>query len=339
MSERCPFKILPLAQVHADGSPIDVSAIREICEHGLDDCPPEDRAIAWLVLSGIFPPYPEHWESLRQRRKSEYFAFVAEFSLSDFHLNGTPNNAPNQKMMEHIHIDIIRSVHHIVFLPATDPPGEPADKLAPYLTQVRRLERMLYVFGSVVSTFAYLQGFNELICVAYCVLAQACPFFRGDDDEIEALTFFLFQELFAVTQLQELFNTQEDSTLIHRRLGLFMQLLKVHLPQSAAVLDQHQIHPLFFCFKWLPLLFAQDYDMPRLVLIWDALFAHFKELIEYAMYVAVAQVKMVEKRITLTDYKGTLTALQKLEIHDVPALLVIASQFWKKDHDLKGQKK
>jgi hypothetical protein len=249
--------------------------------------------------------------------------------------------------MENIHIDIIRSFHHIEFLPVQGEPEDPppestlpksAAKLGPYMTQVRRIERMLYVFASVCTTFNYLQGFNELICVAYCALAQAIPYFRDDDDEVEALTFFLFQEFFAVTKIQELFNTSDGSASIHLRLGMFMQLLKSHLPNAAAVIEHHKIHPLFFCFRWLPLLFAQDYEMPNLVLIWDALFAHFTELIEYAMYVALAQVKMIEDRIRMTDYKGTLGALQNLDIDNVTRLLNIANQFWVKDHEPPGKK-
>jgi hypothetical protein len=49
-------------------------------------------------------------------------------------------------------------------------------------------------------------------------------------------------------------------------------------------------------------------------------------------------VKVVEDRIKSTDYKGTLTALQRLEINDIVTLLAIANQFWKKDHEPKRKK-
>jgi hypothetical protein len=327
------FRVLPLVQVSPDGAPIDPGPIRRICAHGLDECPPEDRALAWLVLSGVFPPHPERWESGREAQKARYFSFVAEFGLSRFHAEGDPAAPRNERLLEHIHIDVIRTLHHIIFMPPSDePPPDSGDKFAPYRTRVRRIERMLYVFGSLNSTLGYLQGFNELICVLYYATSVASPFFRDDEDEIEAFTFFLFQALFATTQIHELFNTQEHSTMIHYRLNLFMQLLRNHMPEAAAVLDHHQIHPLFFCFRWLPLLFAQDHMMPNLVLLWDALFAHFGELVDYAMYIALGQVKMVEGSLKATDYKGTLVALQKINIQDVKPLLLIAHQFWIADH-------
>jgi hypothetical protein len=332
------FRVLPLVQVSPDGDPIDLAPIRLICERGLDECPPDDRALAWLVLSGVFPPHPERWESHRDAQKSRYFSFVAEFALSDFHTQTDHRVPHNASLMEFIHVDVVRTTRHIVFLPASDaPPPECEDALAPFRARVRRIERMLYVFGSLNSTLGYLQGFNELVCVLYYVTATASPFFRGDEDEIESLTFFIFQELFAVTRLHELFNTQEDSALIHHRLNLFMQLLKSHLPEAAAVLEHHRIHPLFFCFRWLPLLFAQDYTMPNLVLLWDALFAHFGELVEYATYIALAQVKMVEGELKANDFKATLAALQRIEIRNVRALLQIAQGFWARDFGQDGE--
>ena len=66
------FTILPLVQVKVDGSPINLEEIQEICSDGLDVCPPEDRVIAWLVLSRVYPLQPEEWKELREKRKNLY---------------------------------------------------------------------------------------------------------------------------------------------------------------------------------------------------------------------------------------------------------------------------
>jgi hypothetical protein len=109
-------------------------------------------------------------------------------------------------------------------------------------------------------------------------------------------------------------------------------LLKAHLPELAKIITGHEIHPLCFGFRWLNLLFAQDYQLPNLVIVWDALFGHFGELLEFACYVAVAHVKMMEKKLKADDYIRTITALQREPIDDVKGLLRWANQFWERDH-------
>jgi hypothetical protein len=101
----------------------------------------------------------------------------------------------------------------------------------------------------------------------------------------------------------------------------------------------HDIHPLCFCFRWLNLLFAQEHMVPNLVLIWDALFAHFSEFVEYACYIAVAHVKMIETLLSEEDYLQTITSLQRATVNDVKQLLSWGSAFWAQDHRPKKPEK
>jgi hypothetical protein len=342
--ETLRFRILPLVQVSPDLTPVNVLQIQSLCEKGLDECPPEDRAAAWLVLSGTLPPHPEEWPSLRVSRRIEYHSFVSEFSISEYEKKILPDctegcdfGVPDRPLMDIIHGDVIRTSHHLAFLPNPDTDveisGEESDQyLRPFHTQMRRIERILYVFACVNPTLSYLQGFNELVCVLFYAYSCAIAFFNRDYDEVEAFVFYTFQQMISVTKLQELFTTQDKSSLIHRRLAVFMEILRVHLPGDAKIITGFDIHPLCFCFRWLNLLFAQEHMMPNLVLIWDALFAHFDEFIEYASYLAVAHIKMIEKFLKADDYLATLTALQRTNVNDVKQLLAWGSTFWAKDH-------
>jgi hypothetical protein len=336
------FRILPLVQVTADLAPIDISQIHSLCERGLDECPPEDRAVAWLLLSGTFPLHPEEWPALRASRRDEYRSFVSEFSMTDYENRVLPNategalfEALDGRLMEVIHGDIVRTAHHIAFFPAPDHEiqlDDPDPSLLPFHTQMRRLERILYIFAQVNRTLSYLQGFNELVSVLFYAYSSALNFFNGDWFEVETFVFYTFQQMISVTKLQELFTTQDKSSFIHRRLAAFMAILKVHLPPIAKIIEGHNIHPLCFCFRWLNLLFAQEHMVPSLVLIWDALFAHFEEFVEYASYIAVAHVKMIESWMSEDDYLQTMTALQKAKVDDIKQLLNWGSIFWAKDH-------
>ena len=342
------FTILPLVQVKDDGSPINLEEIQEICSYGLDVCPPEDRVIAWLVLARVFSIHPEEWNEIKEKRKNLYSEYIEMFGLKDYENRIYPNTTEqtqfdlsNNPLMELIHGDVIRTSHHIQFLPYPDPdapePESPDDCLMPYHNQIRRLERILYIFANLNQTISYLQGFNELSIVIYFTYSNAMNFFHNDFLLMEAFVFFTFQQLLASTKLNELFTTQEKSFMIHNRMNQFMEILKIHLPKPYHIITTLQIHPLFFCFRWLNLLFAQDYLMPNLLLIWDSLMSHFHELVDYANYVAVAHVKMIEDQLDIDDYNKTITALQKIQIEDIKTLLRWTKKFWNDDHNGKSE--
>lgn len=341
------FTILPLVQVKVDGSPINLEEIQEICSDGLDVCPPEDRVIAWLVLSRVYPLQPEEWKELREKRKNLYLEYIDLFGLKDYEnriysntTEQTQFDLSNNPLMELIHGDVIRTSHHIQFLPYPDPdapePEFPEDCLMPYHNQIRRLERLLYIFANLNPTISYLQGFNELSIVIYYAYSSAMDYFNNDFLLMEAFVFFTFQQLLASTKLNELFTTHDKSFMIHNRMNQFMEILKLHLPKSYHIITELDIHPLYFCFRWLNLLFAQDYLMPNLLLIWDSLMAHFHELVDYANYVAVAHVKMIENQLDIDDYNKTITALQKIQIEDIKTLLKWTKKYWNDDHNGKS---
>jgi len=317
---------------------VDLARIRQECSHGLDELPPEERALSWLILAKVMPLQSQRWADLRERRKREYLSFVEEFSMSSYECKTTPNSSPdfpvsNAELMNMIHGDVIRTSHHLAFLVGADEGSfSPDDPLHPYRHHIWRIERILYVFASLNPTISYMQGFNELCTVIYYVMSRGPPWPDADEREVESLTFFLFHQLFAVTKLHELFMTQDGSSMIHRRLNAFMRILETHYPEIAHVITNHGIHPIFFGFKWLNLLFAQDYMIPDLVLIWDALFSHFEEMIEYATYVAVAQVKCVEDGISANSFRDTISALQKTTGFDVKKVMELAREAWEKDH-------
>lgn len=340
------FRIFPLAQVQPDGSPIDLSAIQSICSHGLDECPPEDRAVAWLVLTHVYPSSPEEWPSFRDERIAQYKNYIDMLQLTGYENRIYPNTSEqskfdldNDELMELIHGDVIRTAHHLQFLPYADPdapePESPDDLLMPYHEQIRRMERILYVFSTLNRTLSYLQGFNELVIVIYYAYSLALNYFHDDFTEMEAFVFFTFQALMASTKLNELFTTQEHSCMIHNRLNEFMKVLQQHLPKTHKLITDLDIHPLCFCYRWLNLLFAQDYLMPNLMLIWDSIMSHFHELVEYNTYVAVAQVTMIEPLLTSDDQIEIITILQRTQVSNVQGLLYWANKFWDEDQKKK----
>lgn len=337
------FAIIPLIQATSEDSVINVTKIKELCSRGLDSSRPEDRAAAWLVLSHVFPTNPLAIPDLRKRNKQSYLDYIDIFNMKGYEneiysLNGEVTmfrEGIDNELMSLIYIDVLRTPHHLRFLPFQDndiPINSPEDILAPFHQQMRRIERILYIFAKCNSTVSYLQGMNEIAAVLYYAFSMSLAFFSNDLDEMESFVFTEFQTIYGSTKLSEMYLLQDRSSIIQGRMNNFMQILEKHFPKGATIISKHNIHPLCFCFKWLSLLFSQEYNIPQLILIWDALFAHFDALLEYATYIAVAQVKMLEKRLDIEDYLTTMTALAKENVEDVGKLLHVANCFWREDH-------
>jgi len=343
MSEELQFQILPLVQMKEDGSPIDLQRIAQICVKGLNGCQPEDRLLAWLVLSGVLPPSPEQWSDFRESALKQYREFMALFQVEGYESKMFENSTmvtdfgvPNNQLMTLVHGDIVRTGRHIRFFPHRDAsmPETREDPLLPFHTHMRRLERILYIFACCNRTLSYMQGFNEIVSVLYYVFSSAIIWFNYDWIALECFVFYLFQRMFSATRLSELFCTQDQSSLILGSLKSFMGLMERHLPRTAAIAKRHNIHPLQFCYRKLNLVFSQDHDISSLVLIWDALFSHFYDFVEYEQYILIGLLKLVEELLDPDDYSQTMVVLQKLNgcANNPKRLIESANRFWDEDH-------
>jgi hypothetical protein len=254
--------------------------------------------------------------------------FANSTSVTDF---GLPNNS----LMSLIHGDIVRTGRHIRCFPNPDPDvaGLPGDPLLPFHAHMRRLERILYIFASCNPTLSYMQGFNEIVAVLYYVFASAIIWFNYDWVELESFVFYTFQRMCSSTRLGELFCTQDQSSLILGSLRSFMDLMERHLPKAAAIARKHNIHPIHFCYRKLNLVFSQDHDITGLVLIWDALFSHFNEFVEYEQYIMIGLLKLVEELLDPDDYSQTMVVLQKLNgcANNPKRLVESANRLWFED--------
>jgi hypothetical protein len=79
----------------------------------------------------------------------------------------------------------------------------------------------------------YIQGFNEIITVIYYAISTERLWFTNDD-EVEAVSYFLFFQMMTDTKLKTLFDLKDSLVGLQRGMDAFMQLLKVHQKGSSA---------------------------------------------------------------------------------------------------------
>jgi hypothetical protein len=325
--------------------PLNLSDITHLSSLGLDSYSPDDRCFAWLVMLGLYPNSSTEWPSVNDTLHHTYWDLVQFSELSHWHSRVIPTHFPSEEFglksdrtMGVIHGDVVRTGRLAFFLPPRAIPGsvplDANDSLHYIQEHLRRLERVLYVFATVNVGFGYMQGFNELVTPFYYVLLKSMySLFEGEIDRVESLTFHFLQTPITKTRLAEFYTTQDKSSIILHGTQQFEDLLTKHLPKAANIIKTLNIHPLFYCLRWFTLLFAQDHDLPTLLMIWDALWAHFAELVEYLYCMAIGHIHAIEGKLTKESYAQTIGALQNLEIGpEIKAVLNFANQLWEENH-------
>jgi hypothetical protein len=329
----------------ASGDPLNRSEVLRLSAIGLDSYTPEDRCLAWLVMLDLYPASASEWAATRSRLRAEYWDLVQFSGMGTWHQRPLPAHFPSEdfgvrqnSIMTIVHGDIVRTGRTAFFLPPRaipdTLPSDAEDSLHFIQEHLRRLERVLYVFATLHVGLGYMQGFNELVTPFYYVTLKCIDsVFGGDIDAVEGVTFHLLQALLTKTQLAEFYTTQDKSSIMLHRVKRFEDVLARHLPRAAEAIRALNIHPLFYCLRWFTLLFAQEHDLPTLLAIWDSLFAHFGQFVEYLYCIALGHIRQVEAKIIRHNYADTLSTLQNLEITTgIRDVLIFANKCWEEDH-------
>ncbi|KAI8895551.1 rab-GTPase-TBC domain-containing protein [Globomyces pollinis-pini] len=163
--------------------------------------------------------------------------------------------------------------------------------------------RILYIYCKVNAGIGYVQGMNNLIAPIYFVLAN-------DSDEnnrahAEADTFFIFNSI--MCEIKDLFTRSLDEIGLHsepnshenvnkmpvdmssfgylipeqaktRGIGdtmerLMKQLQKYDFELWDDLVTVKQLDGLFFAFRWISVMFTQEFSLPDCLRIWDSIFA------------------------------------------------------------------
>lgn len=308
--------------------------LKRVSLSGLDGFSPLDRCLTWLCLSNILPLETSKWESVIVGLIESYLQYVEFFDLSDFLLDSFKNSNSNiQKLYDQMHLDIIRTTHHLIYLPFPNGEISETNVFEVFSEHIKRIERILLVFTSLNVELGYIQGFNELIIPIFYVFLSAVSQFNDNWDIVEGLSFYLFQTLITTTSLHALYSITNQNQICLKKIDQFSHILQKLIPHVWKKIDNLSIHPMQYSFRWFTLIFAQDQEIPQLLTIWDALFANFEYFIEYCYFIGVAQIKIYESTIMDGSFKTVMNLLQNIHVDDIKLLLTLTKAYWLKENN------
>jgi hypothetical protein len=307
-----------------------------------------DHFFPWLLFLTVLPPELDLWQAELQALVGGYSALAksredwpARRFSGPISLDGFGADA----LMGAIVVDVVRTSRLLYALPPAIPPSPASpsdDPLFEKHEHFRRIERLLFVFGSSIGN-RYCQGFNELASVLY--LAIVGGFWTGECyrsyiadtaplDQAEALTYWCFQKLMAKCDLLRLYG--DDTAFLDAYLCDFQRLLSKSLPGVADVLAEWGITPLFYAIRWFTLMFAQEHQVLTLLWIWDEILMHADDLLAYLKHMALAHLEAAAQKFQAKNYAATLQAVQRIKIRDIRGLRIKATLSWRRSDSADG---
>ncbi|KEG14880.1 putative GTPase activating protein of Rab-like GTPase [Trypanosoma grayi] len=302
------------------GPVVSLSMITRLCRRGT---PERVRAVMWQLLMGFLPLETFRWESLRVVKTKEYREIVHIVCVLDE--NG--NVVAGEGSCRAVDVDIPRTIPSMHFFNSLEASTTENGVPVTFSPTQQSLRRIIHTLAGVNKGLGYVQGMNEL--VGHLLYAFASGQRDAVNDTIEGEVFFCFQTMLAYLgddfcrSLDFDQDTGVTSTIRH-----FERLLQFLDPVLWRHLHSSQVRSEFYAFRWITLLFTQEFNVPDVFRVWDFLFSFGEELRSVVLYVAVAMLHYQrDELLRMNHLCELLPLLQSYPPCDVNEFLKIVMQW------------
>lgn len=111
-------------------------------------------------------------------------------------------------------------------------------------------------------------------CMSFWILIPFSILVDPPPEYAEADSFYCLQALFSFEIRDFFLKSLDDSgSGIKQKMAQLSQLLKQKDPEVYARLEQQNLYPQYYSFRWLTLILSQEFPLPDVVRIWDSVFA------------------------------------------------------------------
>ncbi|KAI0243894.1 hypothetical protein L0F63_006253 [Massospora cicadina] len=137
------------------------------------------------------------------------------------------------------------------------------------------LERILFIYAKLNPGVGYVQGMNEILAPIYYVCAHDVDGPLEGRIYAEADAFFLFTAVMGSVRDQYVKQLDHDARVgVNATLAALEAKLAQAAPDLARDMRGKGLETAFFAFRWITVLGAQEFDLPDVIRLWDALLSH-----------------------------------------------------------------
>eukprot|EP00667_Euglena_gracilis_P013525 EG_transcript_13956 len=316
---------------------IDVRELRRLAYKGI---PEECRRDYWCVLLGYLPADRSQWDATLRQKRELYRAYTAEFIVDpktqtnedDHPLSDQSNSAwghhlKHQKLLEAIDLDLPRTLPSFNFFHNCNPVDPVTGSSLPtpevdmghgvvhFSAQAIAMRNILYIYGVLNAAVGYVQGMNEILAPLFYVVYTSSKSPQSETQEIEADAFFLFSIVMGYLRDNFMRSLDVDGPGIQSCIHNMVEVLQVCDYELYASMQRKVPHHLY-AFRWVTLLFCQEFVLPDVLLLWDGLFADRCKF-TFLFYLCVAVLMMKRDFLLTAPAADILEQLQDIR-HSVP---------------------
>ncbi|KAM4663717.1 TBC1 domain family member 13 [Discoglossus pictus] len=185
------------------------------------------------------------------------------------------------------------------------------------------VERILFIYAKLNPGIAYVQGMNEIVGPIYYTFATNPN--SEWKEHAEADTFFCFTNLMAEIRDNFIKSLDDSQCGITSKMESVYSTLKEEDMELYLKLQEQNIKPQFFTFRWLTLLLSQEFLLPDVIRIWDSLFADEKRF-DFLLLVSCAMLILIRDQLLEGDFTVNMRLLQDYPLTDVHPILKKAKE-------------
>uniref|UniRef100_A0A8B9KIQ5 TBC1 domain family member 13 n=1 Tax=Astyanax mexicanus TaxID=7994 RepID=A0A8B9KIQ5_ASTMX len=185
------------------------------------------------------------------------------------------------------------------------------------------VERILFIYAKLNPGIAYVQGMNEIVGPIYYTFA-ADPNTEWKE-HAEADTFFCFTNLMSENRDNFIKSLDDSQCGITYKMESVFSMLKEKDVELYMKLQEQNIKPQYFTFRWLTLLLSQEFLLPDVIRIWDSLFSD-QDRFDFLILVCCAMLILIRDQLLAGDFTMNMRLLQDYPISDVHTILMKAKE-------------
>lgn len=180
------------------------------------------------------------------------------------------------------------------------------------------VERLLFLYAKLNPGQGYVQGMNEIIGPIYH--AFACDPTTEWREHAEADCFFAFTNLMA--EIRDFFikTLDEAESGINGLMNRLSEQLKSNDQLVYTRLQQQELYPQYYSFRWLTLLLSQEFPLPDVLRIWDSLFSD-PDRFSFLIHICCAMIILLHDHILNGDFPANVKILQNFPPMDIQVVL------------------
>uniref|UniRef100_A0A3B4F0A5 TBC1 domain family member 13 n=1 Tax=Pundamilia nyererei TaxID=303518 RepID=A0A3B4F0A5_9CICH len=180
------------------------------------------------------------------------------------------------------------------------------------------VERILFIYAKLNPGIAYVQGMNEIVGPIYYTFATDPN--SEWKEHAEADTFFCFTNLMSENRDNFIKSLDDSQCGITYKMESVYSMLKDKDMELYLKLEEQNIKPQYFTFRWLTLLLSQEFLLPDVIRIWDTLFSD-QDRFHFLILVCCAMLILIRDNLLAGDFTVNMRLLQDYPISDVHTIL------------------